>query len=168
MIGMFCYIPGLLAAAELLAQRAERSGFCARLFLPIGAAAFAAIFALEMVLGRYASDGADLKATTNLLETIQSGYMVGAVLAGGIWFVVGLGLFAGHMFAANDGLRWPAAVIALGIALIIVEIASAQVLFSQIGNILVLAGSAWIAWRIATDLEQLPVPKRASFGSAPD
>ena len=155
--GMLCFIPGLLATAELLTQRAYRAGFFARIFVLVGAAAFAAVFALEMVIGRFVSDGADVAATTRLIETIQSGWMLGMILVGGIWFFVGVGVLAGNLIAANDGLRWPAALVALGVVLIIVEIASAQVIASQVGNILVLVGSAWIAWRIATGAERLDV-----------
>ncbi len=156
-LGMLSFIPGLLAAAELLTQRANRSGFFARIFVLVGAAAFSAVFALEMVIGRFASDGADIAATTRLIETIQSGWMLGMILVGGIWFFVGVGLLAGNLIAANDGLRWPAALVALGVVLIIVEIASAQVIASQVGNVLVLVGSTWIAWRIASGAERLDV-----------
>jgi hypothetical protein len=43
---------------------------------------------------------------------------------------------------------WAAAIILLGALLILAEILSAQVILSQIGNILVFCGSATAAWLI--------------------
>ena len=76
--------------------------------------------------------------------------------------VINLITFSGFMFAFGWGLGlsrgapkswwarlYPVLLLGLGTILILAEIASAQVLLSQIGNIVILAGSVAFAWQIA-------------------
>jgi membrane-bound ClpP family serine protease len=46
-------------------------------------------------------------------------------------------------------LRWPAALIVIGVLFVLAEILTARVVLSQIGNIVVLCGSVQAAWLIA-------------------
>ena len=50
--------------------------------------------------------------------------------------------------AAGGRIRWPAAMILLGVLFVLAEILSAQVVLSQIGNILAFCGGAATAWLI--------------------
>src|SRR5207237_9759172 len=92
----------------------------------------------EMLIGRYASDGADKSATTKLLETFQSGWVLSAVAAGVLLWFVGVGVFVAPLVMAGGRLRWPAVTFVIGALLILIEIATSQVLFSQIGNVVTL------------------------------
>jgi len=50
------------------------------------------------------------------------------------------------LMRAGNKLGWAAAAILIGVLLILAEIFSAQVILSQIGNILAFCGSATAAW----------------------
>jgi hypothetical protein len=146
--GMLLLIPGILALADLTAERHPTAGYAARLLTLMGVAAFSAVFVAEMLIGRYASDGAGAAATTDLLETFQSVAVLGAVMVGGIAFFSGVGAFAVPLVTADRGLRWPAVAYILGALLILAEIVTAEVLLSQIGNLVLLAANAAFAWHI--------------------
>jgi hypothetical protein len=102
----------------------------------------------EMLIGRYVVDGANTSAATELLETFQSVAVLGAVMLGGVAFFAGVAAFAMPLAMADGGLRWPAVIYMLGALLILAEIMTAQVLLSQIGNIVLLAANALFAWHI--------------------
>ena len=51
-IGLMLFIPGLLALAGLAEARRPAAGFVVRILILVGAAAFAAIFVGEMLIGR--------------------------------------------------------------------------------------------------------------------
>ncbi|MEX0784080.1 MAG: hypothetical protein WD557_15675 [Dehalococcoidia bacterium] len=148
-VGFVLFIPGILALTDVAARRRPRTGMAARLLVLAGSFALAAIFVGEMVLGRYAQDGADVAAVTDLLETMFSGPVAAAVVPAALAFFVGIGLFAVPLIVDGGNVRWPALLFAVGAVLIFAEIVSAEVLLSQIGNILIFAGSAWFAWLIA-------------------
>ena len=65
-IGLMLFIPGLLALAGLAEARRPAAGFVVRILILVGAAAFAAIFVGEMLIGRYVLDGAEPTAATRL------------------------------------------------------------------------------------------------------
>jgi hypothetical protein len=141
-IGMLLSIPGLLALASLTAQLNPAAGYAARILALIGAAAFAAIFVGEMLIGRFVTDGADSAAATDLLNSMFSGPIVAAVIPGALAFFAGTAAFAIPLMIAGGTLRWIAALYSIGALLILAEILSAQVILSQIGNILILCGGA--------------------------
>jgi hypothetical protein len=66
-----------------------------------------------------------------------------------------LAFFAGTMMAAipllrgSERLRRPVALIVIGALFVLAEILTARVLFRRIGNIVVLCGSAELAWHLA-------------------
>jgi hypothetical protein len=147
-IGMLLSIPGLLALASLTAARKPAAGYAARILILIGAAAFAAIFVGEMLIGRFVADGADTAAATALLDSMFSGPMVAAVIPGALAFFVGTAAFAIPLTMAGGKLRWIAALYSIGALLILAEIVSAQVILSQVGNFLIFCGGAAAAWLI--------------------
>ena len=147
-IGILLSIPGLLALASLTAQRKPAAGYAARILVLIGAAAFAAIFVGEMLIGRFVTDGADTAAGTKLLDSMFSGPMVAAVMPAALAFFVGTAAFATPLVKAGGKLRWIAALYSIGALLILAEIISAQVVLSQTGNFLIFCGGAAAAWLI--------------------
>ena len=141
-VGIVLFIPGMLALAGLAASTRPAAGYAARILVLMGTAGFASIFVAEMLVGRYVLDGASPAAATALLESMFSGPMLAAVGPLMLAFAAGIAAFAVPLIRAGGGLRWSATAIALGILLIFVEIATAQVLLSQIGNVLAFCGSA--------------------------
>jgi hypothetical protein len=146
--GILVVIPGTLAITALTAERTARGGYASRILTLIGIASFAAIFVGEMLIGRYVSDGANASATTMLLETFQSGLILGTVMVGGIAFFVGVALMAVPLILAGGPLRPPALAFIVGELLIAGEIVTAQVLLSQIGNLAFLGGGVLFGQQI--------------------
>ena len=147
-IGMMLAIPGLLALASLTAERSPAAGYAARILTLIGAAAFTSIFLGEMLIGRFVTDGGDSAAATDLLDITLSGPIVAAVIPGVLAFFAGIAAFASPLVIAGGKLRWIAALYSIGALLILAEIISAQVILSQIGNILIFCGGTTAAWLI--------------------
>ena len=147
-VGMMLFIPGLLALSSLVGARKPAVGYAARILVLVGTAAFASIFVGEMLVGRFVLDGAEPAAATDLLESMFSGPMLAAVGPAMLAFFVGTAAFAIPLMRAGGGVAWAAAIILIGVLLILAEILSAQVILSQIGNILVFCGSATTAWLI--------------------
>jgi hypothetical protein len=147
-LGMMLSIPGFLALSGLTAERKPAAGYAARILVLTGASAFASIFVGEMLIGRYVTDGADPAAATDLLVSMFSGPMVAAVIPGALAFFVGTAVFAIPLMIAGGKLRWIAALYSTGALLILAEILSAQVVLSQVGNILIFCGGAAAAWLI--------------------
>jgi hypothetical protein len=147
-LGILTVVPGTLAISRLTEERAPRAGYAARVLSLIGMASFAAIFVGEMLIGRYVSDGADSAAATKLLGTFQSGPVLGAVMVGGTAFFLGVAAMAVPLIRAGGPSRWPALAFVAGALLIGGEIATAQVLLSQIGNLSILAGGVLFAREI--------------------
>jgi len=145
-IGMMLFIPGLLALSALTGARKPAVGYAARILILVGTAAISSIFVGEMLIGRFVLDGADPAAATDLLESMFSGPILAAVGPAMLAFFVGTAVFAVPLIRAGGGLRWAAGAILIGVLLILAEILSAQVLLSQIGNVLAFLGSATAAW----------------------
>ena len=139
-VGILLAIPGLVALPGLAAERNPTAARAARLLLLIGVAALAAIFVAEMLLGRFVTDGASPAAASALLDSMLSGPMAAAVGPALLAFFVGIGTLAVPLVRAGGARRWAASLLSIGALLILVEIVSAQVVLSQIGNVLVLAG----------------------------
>jgi hypothetical protein len=145
-VGMMLFIPGLLALTALIEARKPAVGYAARILMLVGTAAFASIFVGEMLVGRFVLDGADPAAATDLLESMFSGPMFAAVGPAMLAFFVGTAAFAIPLMRTGSKLGWAAAIVLLGALFILAEILSAQVILSQIGNILAFCGSAAAAW----------------------
>jgi hypothetical protein len=77
-----------------------------------------------------------------------SGPMLAAVGPAMLAFFVGTAAFAIPLMRTGSRVGWAAGTILLGALLILAEILSAQVILSQIGNILVFCGSTTAAWLI--------------------
>lgn len=145
-IGMMLFIPGLLAFAAMAGARKPGAGYAARILVLIGTAAISSVFVGEMLIGRFVLDGADPAAATDLLESMFSGPIVAAVGPAMLAFFVGTAVFAIPLMRAGGRAGWAAATILIGALFILAEILSAQVVLSQIGNLLVFLGSATVAW----------------------
>ena len=145
-IGMLLSIPGFLALANLTAQHRPAAGHAARILVLIGTSAFASIFVGEMLIGRYVTDGANATAGKALLDSMFSGPMVAAVGPAALAFFAGTAVFAIPLMRAGGGLRRVAVLYSAGALLILAEILSAEVLLSQIGNIVIFIGGATAAW----------------------
>jgi hypothetical protein len=146
--GMLLFIPGLLALAALAEARRPAFGYVARILVLIGVAAIVPIFVAEMLVGRYVLDGADPAAATALLESMFSGPMAAVVGPAMFAFFVGTVAFAIPLVRTGGRLGWAAALILTGVLLVLAEILSARVIFSQIGNIVAFSGTSMMAWLI--------------------
>jgi hypothetical protein len=143
--GMLLFVPGILALTGVVTHRRPAAGYAARSLLLIAVGALSAVFVFEMVLGRFISEGADQVTAAALLDTFQSPAVFGALLPGLLAFFIGTGLAVVPLAATAGPFRWPALVFALGTLLILGEIIMAQVLLSQVGNVLVLAAGVAFA-----------------------
>ena len=146
--GMLLFIPGLLALAALTEARRPAVGYVARILVLVGVAAIVSIFVAEMLVGRYVLDGADPAAATALLESMFSGPMAAVVGPAMVAFFVGTVAFAIPLVRTGGRLGWAAALILTGVLLVLAEILSARVIFSQIGNIIAFSGTSMMAWLI--------------------
>jgi len=144
-LGMLLFVPGILALTTVVATRRPAAGYAARLLLLASVGALSAIFVFEMVLGRFIAAGADQSAAVALLETFQAGGIFGALGPGLLAFFIGTALAVVPLVSTASPFRWPAVAFALGAILIMGEIILAEVLLSQIGNILMLVAGIGFA-----------------------
>ncbi len=143
-LGMLLFVPGILVLTELAAGRKPAAGYAGRLLLLVSVGALSAVFVFEMLLGRFIAGGADPSTAVSLLEAFQAGAIFGALGPGLIAFFIGIALVVAPLVSTASPLRRPAIALALGALLIMGEIILAEVLLSQIGNILILvAGSGF-------------------------
>ena len=145
LIGMLLFIPGILSLTAVVAERRPAIGYAARVLMLAGVGALTAVFGFEMLFGRIVATGADQTTAVTLLETFMGPAVFGALAPGLLAFFGGTGLAAVTLASRSGSLRGPALVFGLGAALILAEIISAQVLASQIGNVLCLVGGVWFA-----------------------
>ena len=143
--GMLLFVPGILALTAIVADRRPALGYAARVLMLAAVGALSAVFGFEMLLGRFVAGGASQAAAVALLETFTGPAVFAVLMPGLLAFFVGTGLAVAPLASSAGPLRGPALVFALGTALILAEIISAQVLLSQIGNVLCLAGGWWFA-----------------------
>jgi hypothetical protein len=142
--GMLLLVPGFLILTRVAMDRRPAAGYAARLLMLISVGAFSGVFVFEMLLGRFISAGADRAAAVVLLETFMSVQVFIALLPGMLAFFIGTGLAVMSLASAGSPFRWPALGFGLGAILILGEIILAEVLLSQIGNIVILvAGIAF-------------------------
>jgi len=136
LIGFLLFVPGILALTNLAANRRPALGYAARVLMVVSVGALSAVFACEMLLGHFISAGADQTAAIVLFTTFQSGAVLGALLPGLLAFFIGVALLVVALASKPGPLRWPVLTLALGAAFILGEIILAEVLLSQIGNVL--------------------------------
>ncbi|HJQ11670.1 MAG TPA: hypothetical protein VJ840_11635 [Gemmatimonadaceae bacterium] len=144
-IGMLLLVPGILALTEVVAERRPAIGYAARLLLLASVGALSAVFVCEMLLGRFVYQGSGEAAAVRLFETFQSGAVLGALIPGLLAFFVGTALFVTPLASRTSPFRWPALCFALGALLILGEIILAEVILSQIGNILIFGAGVLLA-----------------------
>ncbi|HEU4761568.1 MAG TPA: hypothetical protein VFS74_04550 [Gemmatimonadales bacterium] len=144
-MGMLLFVPGILALTAIVADRRPALGYAARVLMLAAVGALSAVFGFEMLLGRFVAGGVDRSAAVALLQTFMGPAVFAVLMPGLLAFFVGTGLAVAPLASNAGPLRGPALVFALGTALILAEIISAQVLLSQIGNMLCLAGGWWFA-----------------------
>ena len=111
----------------------------------VSVGALSSVFVFEMLLGQVLAAGATPNDATALLETFQSTPIFGALLPGLLSFFVGTALTVVSLSRRGDPYRWPAMLLGLGVVLILGEIVLAQVLLSQLGNVLILAAGIGFA-----------------------
>lgn len=154
-VGMLLFVPGILTLSELVASRRPAAGYAARVLLFASVGALSAVFVCEMLLGRFVSDGAEQAAAVDLFQAFQSGAILGALMPGLLAFFIGTALFVTPLASSPGPFRWPALCFALGAVLIMGEIILAQVILSQIGNILILIAGIAFAWLLLRRREVL-------------
>lgn len=143
-VGMLLFVPGILALTQVATERRPALGYAARLLVLAAVGAFSGVFVFEMLLGRFISQSGDQAGAVVLYEAFQSPQVFLVLVPGLLAFFIGVGLAVVSLASAADPLRWPALILGLGVLLILAEIILAQVLLSQIGNILCLvAGIAF-------------------------
>ena len=157
-IGITLFLPGLLALATLTEGRHQSAGYWARILAIIGVAALAAIFVAEMLIGLYLERGGDAHSAATLLESMLSGRVLGALSPAILAFLIGSAMMAIPLMRAGGPIAWAAGLILLGVLLIFVEIVSAKVIFSQIGNVLVACGSSLAGWLILQGRAEAAAP----------
>ena len=122
-VGIILFIPGLLALSAIAGARKPAAGYASRILVLVGTAALASIF-------------------------MFSGPMVAAVGPAMLAFFAGTAVFALPLTRAGGRAAWAASSILVGVLLILAEILTAQVVLSQVGNVLVFWGSALAAWLV--------------------
>lgn len=144
-IGMLVFIPGVLALTQLGSRRKPTAAYAARILMLVSVGGMAAVFAFEMLLGSFLTRGAEPESAVALLETFQSTQVFAPLAVSLLAFFVGTGMFVWSLTPFSPGMRGPATTFALGAALILGEIVSAQVVLSQIGNVLIFLAGARFA-----------------------
>jgi len=147
--GILLFIPGFLGLTALTAMLKPVVGYAARILIMIGTAGFASIVTGEMLASRLVLDGVGTAAPISLWTNLFMGPVGAAVGPAVLAFFVGTIMSAIPLLRGSERLRWPVALIVIGVLLVLVEVLTARVVFSQIGNIVVLCGSAAAAWLIA-------------------
>lgn len=150
-VGMLLFIPGFLGLSALTARLKPVQGYVARILLMIGTAGFASVITGEMLASRLVLDGVGNAAPISLWTNLFMGPVVTAVGPALLAFFVGTFMFAIPLLRGSERLRRPVALIVIGALFVLAEILTARVLFSQVGNVVVLFGSAEAAWLIARD-----------------
>ncbi len=147
--GMLLFIPGLLRLTALTAILQPVVGYAARILIMIGTAGFASIVTGEMLASRLVLDGVGSGAPISLWTNLFMGPVAAAVGPAVLAFFIGTIMFAIPLLRGSKELRWPVALIGIGVLFVLAEILTARVVLSQIGNIVVLCGSTHAAWLIA-------------------
>ena len=148
-VGMLLFIPGFLGLTALTAMLKPILGYAARVLMMIGTAGFASIITGEMLASRLVLDGVGNAAPISLWTNLFMGPVAAAVGPALLAFFVGTLMSAIPLLRGPERLRRPVALILIGVLFVLAEILTARVIFSRIGNIVVLFGSAELAWHFA-------------------
>ena len=159
LVGILLFVPGILLLSRTVALRRPRLGYASRVLVLASVGALSAVFAFEMLLGLF-TVAADQASAVALLETFNSRVLT-VLLPGLLAFFVGTGLFVLPLATSAGSLRWPAMCFGLGAVFILGEIISAQVILSQIGNVLILVAGIGFA-RVFLSAETASVTNVAS------
>jgi hypothetical protein len=147
--GMLLFIPGFLGLTALTAMLTPVLGYAARILMMIGTAGFASIITGEMLASRLVLDGVGNAAPISLWTNLFMGPVAAAVGPALLAFFVGTMMSAIPLLRGSERLRRPVALIVIGVLFVLAEILTARVVLSRIGNIVVLCGTAEMAWHIA-------------------
>jgi hypothetical protein len=142
-VGLLLFVPGILVVTKTVARHHPAFAYASRLLVLASVGALSAVFGFEMVEGGFAAR-ADHAAAVALLETFNSRVLI-ALTPGLLAFFVGTGLFVVPLASTEGPFRWPAVCFGLGALLILGEIITAQVILSQVGNVLILLGGIGFA-----------------------
>jgi hypothetical protein len=151
-VGILLLVPGFLALTRVAMDRRPAAGYAARVLILASVGAFSAVFVFEMLLGCFITRGADQSAAVALLETFQSPAVFLALVPGLLAFFVGIGLVV-RSLGSPGPFRAPVLLLGLGATLILGEIVLAEVLLSQIGNILILLAGIGFARALLREAE---------------
>jgi hypothetical protein len=157
-IGILLFIPGFLGLSALTSMLRPTFGYAARILMMMGTAGFASIITGEMLASRLVLDGVGNAAPISLWTNLFMGPVAAAVGPALLAFFVGTAMFAIPLLRGSERLRRPVGLIVIGALFVMAEILTARVVFSRIGNIVVLCGCAEAAWliaRTATDGREL-------------
>jgi len=146
LVGFALFLPGLLMLAAMLSTRWPRTVQVARLSILVGACGLSAIVALELLAGGGAL--LDPTAAQTILDGRSSAPVALPLTTMTLGFFVGSVMLTARMTRGIPAVRGPAASMLVGVLLIVAEIASAQVLLSQVGNVLVWIGAVGCAVRL--------------------
>jgi hypothetical protein len=149
--GILLFIPGFLGLTARSASLKPVLGYAARILVMIGTAGFASIVTGEMLASRLVLDGVGHAAPISLWTNLFMGPVAAAVGPAVLAFFIGTFTFAIPLLRGSERLRRPVALIVIGVLFVLAEILTARVMFSRIGNIVVLCGSAEAAWLIARE-----------------
>lgn len=144
-LGAILFVPGVLGLTGIGARRRPTTSYVARVLMLVSMGGMASVFAFEMLLGSFLSHGAEPGAAVTLLRAFQGPAVFGPLAPSLLSFFVGTGFLVASLAPWPTAVRWPTLVFALGAALILAEIVLAQVLLSQIGNVLLLAAGVGFA-----------------------
>jgi len=144
-VGLLLFVPGIAAISWVATSRRLRVGYAAGILLFVSVGALSGVFVFEMLLGRFISRGGGQADAIALLDTFQSPAVFAALVPGLLAFFVGTGLAVFALAFPAGPFRWPALTLGLGACLIMAEIISAQVLLSQIGNIVIFVAGVGFA-----------------------
>src|SRR4026208_904888 len=149
--GIVLYVPGFLGLTALTAMLKPGLGYAARSLIMIGVAGLASIMTGEMLASRLILDGVGNAAPISLWTNLFMGPVAAAVGPALLAFFVGIIIFAIPLLRGSERLRRPVGLIVIGVLFVLAEILTARVLFSRIGNIVVLFGSAGAGGGLARD-----------------
>jgi hypothetical protein len=143
---MLLIVPGILTLTWLVSERRPAAGHVAQVLMLVSVGAFSGVLVFEMVLGRFLSGGAAIPSAIALLETFQSTAIFLVLVPGLLSFFVGTAFLVVPLASGGNPFRWPAVAFAVGAALVLTEIVSAKVVFSQVGNVVMFLASTAFAW----------------------
>jgi len=154
--GLLLFVPGIAAITSVVASRRPGAGYAARILMFASVGALSGVFVSEMLLGRFISAGANQETAINLFNVFQSPAVFAALVPGLLAFFVGTALAVVALASHAGPFRWPALALGLGATLIMGEIILAQVLLSQIGNIIMLIAGIGFARALLRAPESAP------------